>query len=117
MAYCQQCGTQVTDPNNRCPTCGWVPPAPVQLRRTEGGAIASLVLGIIGLTMCPFIPSIIAIILGSQAKQRLVADPTLDGEAFARVGVILGWIGVALFGGGLLLVMTTSAFSYLGPWR
>jgi hypothetical protein len=102
MPYCSNCGTQIAVDAVACPGCGRPQTANTGPRRTDGQAIAALVLGIVGLTMCPFVPSIIAVILGRQAKERLAYDPTLQGEELARVGVILGWIGIALGGIGLL---------------
>jgi uncharacterized protein DUF4190/zinc ribbon protein len=110
MPYCAGCGTQLPEHAATCPSCG----RPVQTstaRRTDGQAIASLALGIAGLVVCPFIPSIIAIILGNQAKQRLALDPTVEGESLARAGVILGWVGVALGGIGIAFAIIAFALS------
>ena len=72
-------------------------------RRTEGSAIVALVLGIAGLLVCPVIPSIPAVIVGNQAKGRIAADPTLDGEGLAQAGVILGWTGIAIGALGIVI--------------
>ena len=105
MPYCAGCGTQITEGTVTCLNCG----RPVQVyappRRTDGQAVASLALGIAGLVICPFIPSIIAVVLGTQALQRLRVDPTVEGESLARAGVILGWVGIGIFGLGLLFVL------------
>ena len=61
---------------------------------TSGNAIASLVLGIAGFVILPLVPSIIAIILGHNAKKDIAGRPGLGGEGMATAGVILGWIGV-----------------------
>ena len=112
MPYCSNCGTQISIDAAACPTCGRAQTTAYNApRRTDGQAIAALVLGIVGLTMCPFVPSIIAVILGRQAKGRLADDPTLQGEELARVGVILGWIGIALGGIGLLFAIFAFALS------
>jgi hypothetical protein len=55
-----------------------------------------------GFVVCPFVCSIIAIVLGYQARRRLNADPTLDGEGMAKAGVILGWVGVVF---GVVLIV------------
>lgn len=102
MPYCTSCGTEVAAGAATCPSCGhpqgqaFGAPSYAVAPRTDGQAITSLVLGIVGLIMCPLIPSIIAVIIGNQARQRLAADPSLQGEELARVGVILGWIGIGL---------------------
>jgi hypothetical protein len=103
MPYCSSCGTQISDGAAACPACGRPQAAYAPPRRTDGQAIASLILGIVGLTMCPLIPSIIAVVIGNQAKARLDADPSLQGAELARVGVILGWIGIALGSIGLVI--------------
>ena len=60
----------------------------------DRNAIASLILGIVGVTVLPFISSIVAVILGRIS----IGDAYKRGErgsAIATAGVILGWIGVA----------------------
>ena len=61
----------------------------------DGNAIASLILGILGITVIPVIASILAVILGRIS----IGDAYKRGErgsAIATAGVILGWIGVAV---------------------
>jgi hypothetical protein len=119
MANCANCGSIVGEQAKFCPSCGAAqptrpagptppsmpgtqPPVPAGYgggyapRRTEGSAIASLVLGIAGLVICPLVCSILAIIFGNQAKGKIAADPSLEGESMAKAGIVLGWIGVAL---------------------
>jgi hypothetical protein len=74
-------------------------------RRTSGAAIASLVLGVIGITAFPLIPSVLALVFGSRARAEIRANPDVSGEGLATAGVILGWIGVAFFALGLLVVL------------
>ncbi len=64
--------------------------------RTPGKATASLILGIIGLLICPIVCSVLAIVFGQQAKQEIDADPSLSGRGMAQAGFILGIIGIAL---------------------
>jgi hypothetical protein len=78
-------------------------------RQTSGAAIASLVLGIAGLTVFPLIPSILALVFGSRARDEMRADPAVSGEGLATAGVILGWIGVALSVIGLLFFVLAAA--------
>ena len=77
------------------------------MRRTEGMAVASLVLGIAGFVVCPLICSVLAIVFGTQAKNRIRQDPTLQGEGMAQAGFILGIIGLAV--GVILLVIVILA--------
>lgn len=61
----------------------------------DGNAVASLILGILGITVIPLICSILAVILGRAS----IGDAHKRGErgsGMARAGVILGWIGVAV---------------------
>ena len=85
--------------------------------RTNGKAIASLVLGIIGVTGIPFVASIIAIILGYIAR-REIAEHGEEGRGLATAGIILGWVGVVLVLAGALLaglfLATWSSGSILG---
>jgi len=76
----------------------------------DGNATASLVLGILGITILPVIGSILAVILGRTS----IGDAYKRGErgsAIATAGVILGWIGVAA-----LAVFAVLAIFTLTPW-
>ena len=76
----------------------------------DGNAVASLILGILGITVIPLICSILAVILGRAS----IGDAYKRGErgsAIATAGVILGWIGVAV--PVVLLVFLTFA---VAPW-
>jgi len=112
MAYCENCGSQMSDQATFCPQCGHPQRGAggaTGVRRTEGSATASLVLGIGGLVFCPVILSVLAIIFGNQAKRKIAADPMLEGEGMAKAGVILGWIGI-----GLAVVWVFVFFSIAG---
>lgn len=78
------------------------------IRRTEGTAIASLVLGIAGFIVCPLICSVLAIVFGTQAKNKIRQDPSLQGEGMAQAGFVLGIIGLAV-GVILLLIVILAA--------
>jgi hypothetical protein len=67
-------------------------------------ATASLVLGIVGIIICPIICSLLAIILGYSAKNEIAASRgTQTGESNATAGIILGWIGLALYVVGMII--------------
>lgn len=72
-------------------------PPPTQ-QRTPGNAVAALVLGIVGLVLCPIICSVLAIIFGQQAKGQIERDPNLTGAGLAQAGYIMGIVGLALVG-------------------
>ncbi|MDQ4018676.1 MAG: DUF4190 domain-containing protein [Actinomycetota bacterium] len=79
------------------------PTAAAARPRTSGAAIASLVLGILGLFAIPLITSLAAIVLGRRAQREIAESPGLSGEGLAKAGVILGWIGVALMVAGIII--------------
>ena len=98
MAFCANCGSEMSDLATACPKCGH-PARPLGApvpRRMEGSAVAALVLGIFGVISCPLILSIPAVIVGNQALTKIRQDASLDGEGLARAGMILGWIGIGL---------------------
>jgi hypothetical protein len=64
---------------------------------TNTMAILSLVAGIAGLSVVPFIGSIVAVILGPIAKRDIAASGGAQGgEGLATAGTILGWVGIGL---------------------
>jgi predicted acyltransferase len=67
-------------------------------------AIASLVLGIGGLTILPLLGSIVAIVLGYMARRDIRQRPgEVSGDGMALAGIVLGWIAVGLSVAGLLV--------------
>jgi hypothetical protein len=71
---------------------------------TSGLAIASLVLGIGGVTILPLLGSIVAIVLGYMARNDIRRRPgEVTGEGLALAGIVLGWISVGLAVLGLIL--------------
>jgi Domain of unknown function (DUF4190) len=67
-------------------------------QRTNGLAIAALVLGIAGLVFNPCgVASILALVFGYMAKGQIDRAPeTQGGRGMAIAGIIMGWIGVAI---------------------
>ncbi len=60
-------------------------------------AIVSLVAGICGFTIFPFLGSIVAVITGPMAKKEILnSRGALGGEGLAKAGIIMGWIGIGL---------------------
>jgi hypothetical protein len=65
-------------------------------RATNGLAVASLVLGIIGWALCG-VGSILAIVFGAMARSQIRSSGGREtGDGMALAGIILGSIGVAL---------------------
>lgn len=80
-------------------------------QRTNGLAVASLVLGIVGIILCVlFIPWILAIIFGAIAIKQCNADPTYSGKGLAIAGLVCGLVGGALV--LLILFSGDSNFNY-----
>jgi magnesium-transporting ATPase (P-type) len=60
-------------------------------------AIVSLVAGILGFTLFPFIASIVAIWTGYEArKETRSVPPKASGDGMATAGIIMGWIQIGL---------------------
>ena len=74
-------------------------------QRTSGYAIASLILGIAGFFVFPILPSILAVVFGHKARQEFRRDPAVGGDGLATAGIVLGWVGIALVGIGLLFLL------------
>ncbi len=81
------------------PPAGPLPPYPAYApsQQNSGKATASLILGIVGIFICPLICSVLAIILGSQAKKEIEASGgMLGGMGMATAGIILGIVGLVI---------------------
>ncbi len=84
--------------------------------QTSGMAIASLVMGIAGWTLLPFLGSILAVVFGYAARREIRRQPEqLTGDGLAIAGLVLGWlmigvsvVGLILGGIGLCFFVTVS---------
>ncbi len=101
---CPRCNRQNTLASNNCVGCG----LPFTMEGTAGDAmagtntwaVASLILGIVGLPSSPFVlPPVLAVVFGLLAMRNSNSDsgrPT--GQGLAVVGLVLGSIGVVFAG-------------------
>ena len=70
-------------------------------------AVASLVLGLVGIPLCfLFIPSVLAVIFGIVGLKQVKNDPTQTGRGPAIAGLILGSVALVL----LALMVLALAF-------
>jgi hypothetical protein len=84
---------------------GQASPVAILAPRTNGLAIASLVLGIVWVY---WIGSILALIFGYKAKGEIDRSNGMQtGRGMAIAGIVLGWIGI----GGLVLLLIGLAVS------
>ena len=86
------------------------------LKRTSPLAIISLVSGLLGWTLLPWLGSIAAIITGHMARAEIRREAeTMEGDGMAIAGLVLGWsmvllsilaiLMIFLFFGGLALFL------------
>jgi hypothetical protein len=85
----------------------------IRNREEAPGGTASLILGILGLTVVPFILSIVALFPGYRSKREAQARPELYRDEFGRAGRILGWIGVVFGLFVLIPVLVVLVLLYL----
>jgi Domain of unknown function (DUF4190) len=75
-------------------------------QESSGKALAALILGIAGLVVCPFVCSILAVVFAIQARADIAASGgRLGGAQNAQVGLILGWVGLAIAVAGAIVFL------------
>ena len=74
-------------------------------RRTNGFAVASMVLGIVWLY---WIGSILALVFGYVARAQ-IRERGEGGDGMAIAGIVLGWIGVGILGLALFAGIAASS--------
>ncbi|MFA6231264.1 MAG: DUF4190 domain-containing protein [Rhodanobacter sp.] len=81
---------------------------------TSSLAVVSLVFGVLGWCVLPFIGPLVAIICGHLARaeiRRASVDNRMEGDGMAIAGLVLGYLQFAV---GLLLLMAFVVFLILG---
>jgi hypothetical protein len=90
------------------------PPAGYYIAPTDGGAVWTLVMAILGFFLCPIL-GLIAFFTGGSALSRIQASQgRLQGDGIARVGRILGCVNVILWLLGTVGVFFALAVCGLG---
>lgn len=90
------------------------PPSGYQTASTNGLAIASFILGLVGWVPCG-VGSVIAVILGFVARSQIRnSHGRQGGDGLALAGIILGFVAIAL--GVLFFVIGTIANSNNGQY-
>ncbi|WP_374013755.1 DUF4190 domain-containing protein [Pseudoxanthomonas koreensis] len=80
------------------------------IRQTSSLAITSLVAGILGWSLVPFLGTVVAIVTGHMARKEIRNSAGhLDGDGLAIGGLVLGWLAVATWLVGVLVL-----FLFLG---
>jgi uncharacterized protein DUF4190 len=89
-------------------------PAAYYVAPTDGGAVWTLVMGVLGFVFCPIL-GLIAFFTGGSAINRIQASQgRLQGDGIARAGRILGCINVILWLAGFIGVFLSFAVCGLG---
>jgi hypothetical protein len=78
----------------------------LETARNSGLAVASLVLGIVGVFINPL--SILAIIFGAIAMSQTGRNPNLKGRGMAVAGLVLGIVVAAFW--IIIIIIAGSAF-------
>ncbi|WP_146909898.1 DUF4190 domain-containing protein [Arenimonas daejeonensis] len=85
------------DPQNLPPPAPATPAPAAPFRQTSALAITSLIAGVLGWTLLPWLGSLVAVITGHLARAEIRRSPdTLEGDGLAIAGLVLGWVMIAL---------------------
>jgi hypothetical protein len=79
----------------------------IPVKQNSTLAVISLVAGILGWTLLPFLGSLVAIVTGHMARKEIRQNPALDGDSMAIIGLVLGWVVVI---GTLLAILAFVLF-------
>lgn len=79
--------------------------APPRAQSTSGAAVASLILGILAITILPILSSIGGIACGHVARSNIRdSHGSLTGDGMAIAGLVMSYLGLAFWGLMLLLL-------------
>ncbi|HEU0196420.1 MAG TPA: DUF4190 domain-containing protein [Nevskiaceae bacterium] len=91
------------------------PRSPSRAPRTSVAAVVSLLFGIAAWTVLPFVGALVAVFCGHMARATIHrSGGTVDGDAMAVAGLVLGWLQLALIGLVVLLVFAVLGYGFSG---
>lgn len=73
--------------------------------QTNTMAIISVISGVVSWVALPFIGGIVAIVTGHMARNEIKSNPGMQGDGLAIAGLILGYLHMITFCGGVLLFL------------
>lgn len=73
--------------------------------QTSTMAIISVISGVVSWVAVPFIGGIVAIVTGHMARNEIKSNPGMQGDGLAIAGLILGYLHMVTFCGGVLLFL------------
>lgn len=80
--------------------------APAHAPSTSGAAVASLILGVLSISILPFLSNIPGIVCGHVARSNIRnSGGTLTGDGMAIAGLVMSYLGLALWGLVLLVLL------------
>lgn len=85
-----------------------------QAQRTDGTAVAALVLAIASFVVCPIVPAIIALALIPGSRRTIeVSGGAVTGLGLLKAAKIISWIeiGLCVLGGVLIIIGIASSSS------
>ncbi|WP_256646863.1 DUF4190 domain-containing protein [Thermomonas paludicola] len=80
------------------------------IRQTSVLAVVSLVFGILGWNLLPFVGSVVAVICGHMARSEIRrSQGTLEGDGLAVAGLVMGYLII-----GLSVLVVAALFLFFG---
>ena len=84
---------------------------------TSALAVVSLIAGILGVLMFPFIGGIVAIVTGNMARKETRSfPPTHSGDGMATAGQVLGWLSLLVWIIICCLIISAMVLGGFGAW-
>lgn len=113
LKRCPACAEEVRAEAMVCRHCGFdyatMSRSPLQGQKTNGLAIASLVLGILWLY---WVGSALALVFGYSARNRIdKSNGAEGGRGLAVAGIVLGWIGVGTLVVSIIIMLAAASNS------